>query len=97
MFDDDNDYFKINEKNQSENKLKLVVALDFATRKVIESSAEDMKIKTKLHNDIKKHLENVDSMYKKLQKQSKLTNSLLVCQINTKKNMYINHNFPEHQ
>lgn len=73
MFDDDNDYFRTTPKSQlKEEKRKLVVALDFATRRVIESSAEDAKIKERLHEDIKKHLTNVDKLYKKLQKQAEV-------------------------
>ncbi|RZC41582.1 activating signal cointegrator 1 [Asbolus verrucosus] len=73
VFDDDNDYFKTTPSNQSkEDKRKMVVALDFATRRVIESTEEDVKIKKKLHDDIKKHLVNVEKLYRKLQKQSEI-------------------------
>lgn len=71
MFDDDNDYFKT-DTNQSKDKRTMVVALDFATRRVIESTAEDVRIKEKLHEDIKKHLLNVEKLYKKLQKESEI-------------------------
>jgi hypothetical protein len=50
----------------------MVVALDFATRRVIESTEEDVRIKEKLHDDIKKHLVNVEKLYRKLQKQSEV-------------------------
>lgn len=60
----------------------MVVALDFATRKVIESTEEDVKIKEKLHEDIKKHLVNVEKLYKQLQKQSEMEVPALVRYIN---------------
>ncbi|XP_063921558.1 activating signal cointegrator 1-like [Zophobas morio] len=73
VFDDDNDYFKTNDLNQSKpDKRKMVVALDFASRRVIESTEEDVRIKEKLHEDIKKHLVNVEKLYRKLQKQSEI-------------------------
>ncbi|CAH1365603.1 unnamed protein product [Tenebrio molitor] len=74
VFDDDNDYFKTSaSKSQNkEDKRKMVVALDFATRRVIESTEEDVRIKEKLHDDIKKHLVNVEKLYRKLQKQSEV-------------------------
>ncbi|EFA06844.2 Activating signal cointegrator 1-like Protein [Tribolium castaneum] len=73
VFDDDNDYFKTDSNQNKQDKRTLVVALDFATRRVIESTAEDVRIKEKLHEDIKKHLANVEKLYRKLQKESEVT------------------------
>ncbi|KAG5879979.1 hypothetical protein JTB14_030476 [Gonioctena quinquepunctata] len=72
VFDDDNDYFKINSKKNSdkESKQKMVIALDFATRRVIHSTQEDAKIRERLLEDSVEHLKKVEEIYKNLQKQS---------------------------
>ncbi|XP_044266046.1 activating signal cointegrator 1 [Tribolium madens] len=72
VFDDDNDYFKTDSNHAKQDKRTMVVALDFATRRVIESTTEDVRIKEKLHEDIKKHLANVEKLYRKLQKESEV-------------------------
>ncbi|KAJ8964919.1 hypothetical protein NQ314_004526 [Rhamnusium bicolor] len=58
VFDDDNDYFKVNSKKNSGkgSKQKMVIALDFATRRVIESTEEDAKIRERLLQDSVEHL-----------------------------------------
>ncbi|CAH1958711.1 unnamed protein product [Acanthoscelides obtectus] len=72
VFDDDNDYFKINAKKKDNKSVKqnMVVALDFATRRVIESSEEDVKIKERLLQESVEHLQRVQQTYKQLQRQS---------------------------
>lgn len=70
MFDDDNDYFKINAKKSEGSKQKMVVALDFASRKVIESTQGDLKLKQMLLEDSIKHLKRVEEVYRNIQKQS---------------------------
>jgi len=70
IFDDDNDYFKVNAKKLDGSKQKMVVALDFASRKVIESTQEDMKLRQMLLQDSIEHLKKVEEVYKGLQKQS---------------------------
>nr|CAH7715530.1 unnamed protein product [Callosobruchus chinensis] len=73
VFDDDNDYFKINAKKKDNKSIKqsMVVALDFATRKVIESSEEDVKIKERLLQESVQHLRRVEETYRQLQRQMK--------------------------
>ncbi|XP_019866589.1 activating signal cointegrator 1 [Aethina tumida] len=74
VFDDDNDYFKINKKKTGEeNKKKMVIALDFATRKVIEGSEEDNKIRERLLKESIEHMKKADTVYKNLQQVSQLT------------------------
>ncbi|XP_050295164.1 activating signal cointegrator 1 [Anthonomus grandis grandis] len=70
IFDDDNDYFKINAKKAEGDKRKMVVALDFASRKVIESTQEDAKLRKLLLEDSIEHLKRVEEVYKKLQNQN---------------------------
>ncbi|VEN61461.1 unnamed protein product, partial [Callosobruchus maculatus] len=72
VFDDDNDYFKINAKKKDNKSVKqnMVVALDFATRRVIETSEEDVKIKERLLQESVQHLRRVEETYKQLQRQS---------------------------
>ncbi|XP_056636223.1 activating signal cointegrator 1 [Diorhabda sublineata] len=71
VFDDDNDYFKINsKKNNNDAKRKMVIALDFASRKVVESSEEDEKIRQRLLKDSIEHLKKVEQLYKDIQKSS---------------------------
>ncbi|KAL1512726.1 hypothetical protein ABEB36_002267 [Hypothenemus hampei] len=69
VFDDDNDYFKVNSKKSNGDKAKMIVALDFASRKVIETTQGDMKLKQMLLEDSMKHLEKVKEVYKKIQRQ----------------------------
>lgn len=71
VFDDDNDYFKINAKKAEGSKQKMVVALDFASRKVIESTQGDMKLKQMLLEDSMKHLKRVEELYTHLQIQNR--------------------------
>ncbi|CAG9857807.1 unnamed protein product [Phyllotreta striolata] len=75
VYDDDNDYFKIDAKKTTskEDRQKLVVALDFATRKVIESTKEDERIRQKLLEDSMKHLDKVKRMYQEIQKNSEVS------------------------
>nr|XP_023018636.1 activating signal cointegrator 1 [Leptinotarsa decemlineata] len=75
VFDDDNDYFKINSKKTSgtESKKKMVIALDFATRRVIQSTQEDAKIRERLLQDSVEHLKKVEEIYKNIQKNSQYT------------------------
>lgn len=70
MFDDDNDYFKFNAKKPEGSKQKMVVALDFASRKVIESTQGDLKLKQMLLEDSIKHLKRVEEVYRNIQRQS---------------------------
>ncbi|XP_018568007.1 activating signal cointegrator 1 [Anoplophora glabripennis] len=76
VFDDDNDYFKINSKKnkEKESKKKMVVALDFAARRVIESSQEDAKIRERLLQESVEHLKKVEKVYKNIQKHSEQVN-----------------------
>ncbi|CAH0552081.1 unnamed protein product [Brassicogethes aeneus] len=74
VFDDDNDYFKINKKKTgNEDNRRMVIALDFATRKVIEGSQEDAKIRERLLKQSMDHMEKVDKVYKALQEVSEST------------------------
>ncbi|XP_066154680.1 activating signal cointegrator 1 [Euwallacea fornicatus] len=70
VFDDDNDYFKINSKKSEGSKQKMVVALDFASRKVIESTRGDLQLKQMLLEDSIQHLKKVEEIYKNIQRQS---------------------------
>ncbi|KAK9880543.1 hypothetical protein WA026_011780 [Henosepilachna vigintioctopunctata] len=70
IYDDDNDYFKVNHDEDRKSKKAMVVALDFATRKVIESTEEDEKLRKKILDDCKKHLKNVEQLFRNLQKAS---------------------------
>ncbi|KAJ8924475.1 hypothetical protein NQ315_007272 [Exocentrus adspersus] len=76
VFDDDNDYFKVNAKKnrEKETRQKMVIALDFATRRVIESTEEDVKIRAKLLEESVEHLKKVEKMYKSIQKHSEQIN-----------------------
>lgn len=47
----------------------MVVALDFASRRVIESTQEDMKLKQLLLEDSIQHLKRVEEVYKSIQKR----------------------------
>lgn len=72
MFDDDNDYFKISSKKNKDKdgKQKMIIALDFATRRVIESTKEDAKIRERLLADSVEHLKKVEEIYKDIQRKS---------------------------
>ncbi|CAG9839438.1 unnamed protein product [Diabrotica balteata] len=72
VFDDDNDYFKVNSKKKDgkDDKRKMIVALDFASRKVIEGTKEDEKIRKRLLKESIEHLKKVEQMYKDIQKNS---------------------------
>ncbi|XP_028137545.1 activating signal cointegrator 1 [Diabrotica virgifera virgifera] len=72
VFDDDNDYFKVNSKKKDgkDDKRKMIVALDFASRKVIEGTKEDEKIRKRLLKESIEHLKKVEQMYKDIQKHS---------------------------
>ncbi|XP_060531252.1 activating signal cointegrator 1 isoform X2 [Cylas formicarius] len=70
VFDDDNDYFKINSKKEETEKNKMVIALDLASRKVIESSEEDVKIRKMLLQDSIEHLKKVENLYKNIERRS---------------------------
>ncbi|ENN73081.1 hypothetical protein YQE_10285, partial [Dendroctonus ponderosae] len=63
VFDDDNDYFKMKGKKLEGSKQKMVVALDFASRRVIESTQEDMKLKQLLLEDSIQHLKRVEEVH----------------------------------
>ncbi|ERL96196.1 hypothetical protein D910_01382, partial [Dendroctonus ponderosae] len=69
VFDDDNDYFKMKGKKLEGSKQKMVVALDFASRRVIESTQEDMKLKQLLLEDSIQHLKRVEEVYRNIQKR----------------------------
>ncbi|XP_044746061.1 activating signal cointegrator 1 [Coccinella septempunctata] len=69
IYDDDNDYFKI-KRDENKKKKSMVIALDFATRRVIESTEEDERLRKKMLEDCKKHLKNVEQLFKNLQKSS---------------------------
>ncbi|CAH1108679.1 unnamed protein product [Psylliodes chrysocephalus] len=75
VYDDDNDYFKTNSKksNAKEDRQKMVVALDFATRRVIESTQEDGEIRRRLLKDSVEHLKRVEEMYKEIQQRSEMS------------------------
>lgn len=68
VFDDDNDYFKINAKKSEGSKGKMIVALDFASRKVIESTQEDVRLRKMLLEDSIEHLKRVEKLYGNIQK-----------------------------
>ncbi|KAF7284000.1 hypothetical protein GWI33_022817 [Rhynchophorus ferrugineus] len=68
VFDDDNDYFKINSKSSEASKKKIVVALDFASRKVIESTDEDVRLRRMLLEDSIEHLKRVETLYSNIKK-----------------------------
>lgn len=70
VFDDDNDYFKMNAKSKVKSKEKMVIALDFATRRVIETTKEDAKIRERLLADSVEHLKKVEEIYKNIQRES---------------------------
>lgn len=74
VYDDDNDYFKIDPKSSEGSKQKIIVALDFASRKVIESTNEDVRLKRMLLEDSIEHLKRVETIYKNIQKQSQRSN-----------------------
>lgn len=69
IYDDDNDYFKI-KREEEKKKKSMVIAIDFATRRVIESTEEDERLRKKMLEDCKKHLKNVEQLFKNLQKSS---------------------------
>ncbi|CAG9821491.1 unnamed protein product [Phaedon cochleariae] len=72
VFDDDNDYFKTNSKKavDEDGKKKMIIALDFASRKVIEGTQEDARIRERLLQDSVEHLKKVEEAYKNIQKRS---------------------------
>lgn len=48
----------------------MIIALDFATRRVIETTTEDAKIRERLLQDSVEHLKKVQEIYKNIQRQS---------------------------
>lgn len=48
----------------------MIIALDFATRKVIQTTKEDAKIRQRLLHDSVEHLKKVEEIYKNIQRQS---------------------------
>lgn len=78
VFDDDKDYFKMNaeKKSNKSGKEKMVIALDFATRTVIQSTKEDAKIKERLLQDSIEHLKKVGEIYKNIQRGSEQRDSV---------------------
>lgn len=88
VFDDDNDYFKFNRKKDGKEKgKKMVIALDFATRRVIESTQEDQKIRQRLLADSVEHLKKVEDMYKHIQE---LSQAVTTHKLNDVKNLFYN-------
>lgn len=94
VFDDDNDYFKFNSKKnrEKESKQKMVVALDFATRRVIESSQEDAKIRERLLEESVEHLRKVEKVYKNIQKHSEQVNKEQRSKVQPNSLSFINNN-----
>lgn len=50
----------------------MIIALDFATRRVIESTKEDAKIRERLLKDSVEHLKRVQEIYTNIQRESEL-------------------------
>ncbi|KAL3287011.1 hypothetical protein HHI36_001497 [Cryptolaemus montrouzieri] len=70
IYDDDNDFFKINHGSDRKSKKPMTVALDLASRRIIESTEEDERLRKKILEDCKKHLKNVEQLFRNLQKTS---------------------------
>lgn len=67
----------------------MVVALDFATRRVIESTQEDGEIRRRLLKDSVEHLKRVEEMYKEIQQRSEMSYQRLRTEVSSVENVLL--------
>lgn len=81
----------MNAKGKSNNKEKMIIALDFATRRVIETTKEDAKIRERLLADSVEHLKKVEEIYKNIQRESEKSDRFhqSINQVNTQLEFYL--------
>lgn len=59
----------------------MVIALDFASRRVIETSQEDARLRQKLLEESIEHLKRAEATYKNIQKQAERSTTKSLSQV----------------